>query len=378
MLPYIVLFSLILLLSYFYEKRINKKMSFILFYSILIILSLFAAIRNDEIGRDIITYVKPYSLWMKNMSLFEFLKIGNIEVGYKVLNYIIMIIFNDYHYIMFFVEFIISFGFFKYIKRLKEKYNVSFVLGTFLFLFLVFNDSLVMMRQMISVALILNSFEYLNEKKFLPTFLLFITSFCFHKTSIIALLGYLIILINNNEKSNVKYKNIIYFFIIFVLAFIGIFYKQFLEVLSIVPYFNKINYYLYSDYNLNTAIISKSILIFKIIWVFASYIYLKSKNSDKNKYIYFMYSIIDLVIYLSSLKMIPLMRFGLYFSYPSLFILSSKIKDVFKKDYFNKLVLNICIIFIVLFNWIFNYVINNTSSNTIPYKSDIISNILDK
>ncbi|SEK73195.1 EpsG family protein [Streptococcus equinus] len=371
MLPYIFVFSICLILSFFVDHStknglIDKKI--IIYCSIIVlILSLMAAFRNDDIGKDIIVYVIPLYKWAKAFDLHSYLKIGDIEIGFKIITYVIVNLFGNYKFLLFFIELIISSGFIKYFLDLRKKYNISFFMSMIIFVFYIYNDSFTMMRQLIAVVLIINSYEYLFEKKYVKTVLLFIVSTMFHSSSYIALFGYLFIVINSFELLSSKYKNFLNAISLAAFMLLIFSYKK----LPIFQNMDKVSTYMNSSYVLNNIVISKSLLIIKLFFIVIGLIYLLANKKKGSKAgVYFLFLVIDFSIYLASFKMNPLSRFGFYFIYPAIIYFASAVKLVFNKKSRSMVCGAIAILFI--FNWFFNYVINSTNSNTVPYKSDIM------
>lgn len=60
-----------------------------------------AAFRNDEIGNDIVVYVIPLCKWAKEFDLHSYLKIGDIEIGFKIITYVIVNLFGNYKFLLF-------------------------------------------------------------------------------------------------------------------------------------------------------------------------------------------------------------------------------------------------------------------------------------
>ena len=129
MIPYLIVFLIVILNTYraqtLYKKGYKFRGTIYVFISI-IIMSVLAAVRNDEIGKDILVYVIPSFSWAQNYDFVEFMKIGNLDSGYMIFTFIITKIFNDYHWILFFIQFIISslIYFFAYKEKLLSSLYV--------------------------------------------------------------------------------------------------------------------------------------------------------------------------------------------------------------------------------------------------------------
>lgn len=380
MIPYLIVFLIVILNTYraqtLYKKGYKFRGTIYVFISI-IIMSVLAAVRNDEIGKDILVYVIPSFSWAQNYDFVEFMKIGNLDSGYMIFTFIITKIFNDYHWILFFIQFIISslIYFFAY----KEKEDIPMWLVMVVFLLVMYNDTLTMMRQSIAILIILLSYVSLRERKYIKTIILYISAIFFHNTAVIAIIGYLFIKINYSKKmkeSKKIYANIILFIICTMCV---LFYQKILYVFTFNLGWLPIRFYDYFDteYYLDTIIISKSTLLFKILCILISVVYNNIYKKDKISKLIIIFLLIDLEIYILSLRFGPIMRLGYYFSYPALLYLIPQITNILKKDKYNKICSYVIIIMSLFSFWYFNNIVHNESGNTYPYKSDILINLIN-
>ena len=381
MVPYLIVFLIVFFCTYraekLYKKNYKIRGTIYILISILF-MSVLAAVRNDEVGIDILSYVIPPFKWALQYNFIEFMKIGNLEYGYMMLTFIIANVFKDYHWILFYVQFFIST--FIYIFAFKEKDKMPMWLVMIVFLLLMYNDTLTMMRQSIAVMLILLSYVSISEKKYVKTFVLYALAILFHNTAMIALLGYMFFVINYTNKIKKENKKIINITVLLIFMICLLFYKKILYFLTfsigILP--SKFYDYFGTKFYLNNINISKSILLFKITWILIACVYNKIIREEQMPKLILFFLIIDFSIYLISFKLGPIMRLGYYFSYPALLYLIPQCSRMFKKNKYNRI---ICYILIVLFLfgfWYFNIIVHNESGNTYPYKSDIIMKVLKK
>lgn len=378
MVPYLVVFFIVILSTFRTEKLYKKgykiRGTIYIFLSILS-MSILAAVRNDEIGKDIPAYVIPSFNWALEYNFSEFIKIGNLETGYKIFTFILTKIFKDYHWILFFIQFFISL--FMYLFAYKERDKMPMWLVMVTFLLIMYNDTLTMMRQSIAVLLIILSYNQLIEKKYFKTIILYILGISFHYTAIIAILGYVFIIINYSDKINKNSKIYINISILLIFLFCLLLHQKVLYFLTFKISILPIRFYNYfnTKYYLDTLNISKSMLLFKCIWIIIASIYNSIVKDEKMPKLILIFLIIDLGIYIISFKLAPVMRLGFYFSYPALLYLIPQITKMFKKDRYNKICSHILIIIFLSCFWYFNNVIHNEGGNTYPYKSDILINL---
>lgn len=340
-------------------------------------MSILAAIRNDDIGKDIETYVIPTFNWALKYNFSEFMKIGNLESGYMIFSFIITNVFKDYHFILFFIQIIISLLIYSF--AYKERNRMPMWLVMTVFLLIIYNDTFTMMRQSIAVLLIILSYTSLKEKKYLKTILLYVIAILFHNTAMISILGYIFIVINYSNKITKNSKIYINIGVLVIYIICLSFYQKILYFFTFNVSLLPIRFYEYfnTEYYLDVLSISKSVLLFKIICIFISIVYNNIfKKEEKESKLIMIFLLIDLGIYILSFKLGPIMRLGYYFSYPALLYLLPQSAKIFKKDKFNRIFSYITIIIFLFCFWFFNNIIHNESGNTYPYKSDIVINLL--
>lgn len=299
---------------------------------------------------------------------------GNLEKGYMLIIFIFAKLFRDYHYSLFFIQLLISIGIFAY--AYKKRKNVSMIFIILVYLFLYYNETLTIMRQGISLVLILLSLEFLNERKYIKTLILYFLAIMFHTSSIISIIIYFFIILENSKVINKNSKNYIYIFIIGMIAILFIFIKPILEIFTfkipILP--DKFYRYFDSDYATKSIIYSKFCLLFKLVWIGISLIMLNQKRKNKEIKLGVIFLFIDMIIYIASFKLEPLMRLGLYFSFPSMMIIVPKVATIFKRNNRNQITVNACVIFLLIFWWIYMYGLTGSGGDTCPYTSSILTN----
>lgn len=378
MLPYLILFFIVIIFTNHAEKLLKKNKNnraIVVIGLTIFIISFFAAIRNDEVGRDINTYVIPPFEWAKKLDFKTFLISGNLEKGYMTYIYLCTHIFKDYHFILFGFQLIVSLIMFIYAYKQRNEMSISLVVLTYLLLF--FNDTLTMMRQSIAFSLILLSIIKLKEKKYINMMVVYILAILFHTTAVVAAVVYIILLLNSTDKINKKNKNILNVTLV-VTFWIGfLFYDKLLYIFTfnipILP--SKFWAYMSSSYyNMDSITVSKSMLTFKLICIFIAFYMNKIQNRDEIKEC-LIFLCIDLGIFFVSFKLQPVMRIGYYFSYPALLYIIPHITDMFKKDKYNRICVNLLIFVVLISFWYFTNILKGEGGGTYPYKSDIITRL---
>lgn len=378
MIPYLIIFSVTILLTFYAEKLIksnNKKRGFLIMGICVFILSLFAGIRNDNVGKDIGVYVLPSFRWAQHLDFFEFIKVGELEKGYMVFTFIIARIFNDYHFVLFAMQAIVST--IVYIFAYKSKNDVSMTLVIFAYLSIFFNDTFTMMRQSVACAFILISLISLREKKYINTAILYILAISFHTTACVAILEYVIMFLESTSRISEERKKCINIILFIGILICTIAYDKILYIMTynipILP--AKFYGYLNSSYyNADGLSISKSMLIFKTLWIgIATYMSMIMKKQDAKTSLKFL--CIDMCIYFATFKLPPIMRLGQYFTYPALLNIVPKVGEIFDEDKNKKICLNLVCIAFLMFFWFFTNVIHYENGGTYPYTSDIITRL---
>ena len=379
MVPYIIVFSITSFFTYLASRSLkeNKKNKGIIYIILsILVLSVFVALRNDDIGKDIPVYVLPQYNWAKALDFLQYMNVGTMEYGYKVFVYIITLIFNDYHWILFFLEAIVctNIYFFAY----KQRNSLSIMVIIYLYLCLCYNDTFTMMRQYVAISFILLSIMYLLERKYINTFILFLLAISFHTTAIISVIIYIVILINNSRKLLGNSKKFLSIVTLMIFSICIVFYQEiiyfFTYTVQLFP--SRIYSYFTSSYYTEEINISTFGLIFKLLCIFITMIYIKYNNKNTNKMIFFVLLLMDFEIYLISARLNPLLRLGYYFYYPSIFYILADIHTIIKKDKYNISAINLLLFVSLTFYWFYTFVLYGSGGNTVPYESTIINNLL--
>lgn len=380
MLPYLIVFFVVMILAIYVEKLLKKdrkSKAIIVMGIIVFILSIFAAVRNDDVGKDINSYIIPAFEWATKYDFKDFFVFGNLETGYMIFVYVITQLFGDYHFILFGLQLIVVSIMLVYAYKQRNEMSISLVVLTYLLLF--YNDTLTMMRQSVAFSFVLLSILKLKEKKYINVVILYILAILFHTTAIVSIIAYIILFINLTNKINKKSKYIINIMLVVVFWVCLLFYDKLLYIFTfnipILP--TKFWAYISSSYyNIDSLSVSKSMLLFKLMWIFIAFCISKIQKHNRGEIKEFLiFLCIDLGIFFVSFKLAPVMRVGYYFSYPALLYIIPHITDMFKKDKYNRVCVNLLIFVIMLSFWYFTNVLNGEGGGTYPYKSDIITRL---
>lgn len=201
MFPYLFLFALCLILAVMLDGIECADSARILVLSLVVVfaLSLFAGLRADCVGTDTQEYARPlFEIAISQSSFASFVEqewqrswgwttVDSIEVGYLFLVWLCSRV-GSFHLLLFLTAFLIVAPFFSTFVLRRKDMSVAFAL--FVFLFLYFNMTLNMMRQWISMSLMLLALigvggNRRGVKSQVLSVSLLLVAFLFHKTAIL-------------------------------------------------------------------------------------------------------------------------------------------------------------------------------------------------
>jgi transmembrane protein EpsG len=349
MIPYFILLFIIVILSLTISKKVNNKKMSLPIISIIFTLVFFAAIRKVGVGTDSGNYVYLFNdLTYKFQDGFKL--IGNIEIGFLFLNYVLLKI-TDQYWIFFagislFIVYLYVLVF--RIKSLDLSVSIFIFITSAIYLFS-FNGA----RQGMAAAFVALAILYALDKK-IKLFLLFVfLSTLFHKTAIIMLPFYYLI--------NIRFS-LLNVFLLLVVSFLPINFLA--EILSLADE-NSIERY--SEYIDRGATGGELLTLFFIInnivlIYFRKEIRIINLNTyDKLLFLANIHTIIYIVVVLTG-KDINLARFSIYFSvaFPLIWPILFNDSKTFKTG-LSKTIVFIAYLF-------FYYVYLDKMSNLTPYE----------
>lgn len=196
---YVMLFKL-------YRTEKSKKIFCIIVF---ILFSLIQGLRSFEVGNDTNNYIKFFEL-SKNIPWIDIIlmKQWSIEPGYGLIMKICSTMSFTPQMFLLTVSIIINGGLMYYIYKYSDNPFISVIIFIGVEFFTL---SFTALRQMIAVIILLNSYKFIKEKKFIKFILLVLLASTIHKTALIFLPVYFFRDININKKT--IYLGIIIFFI---------------------------------------------------------------------------------------------------------------------------------------------------------------------
>jgi transmembrane protein EpsG len=158
--------------------------------------------KDSSTFQDIWIYLLGFD-YGTTIELSEFYKIQNFdkdvdfELGWAFYTKLLTLISSNNSVLLFFSGLIIIHSYFNVIK--KHSQIVWF--SIFLFITIVFYNSLFVLRQNLATAILLYSFPYIIDRKFIKFLFVLLIAFLFHKTALIFLVLYFVYPIKLNRKN---------------------------------------------------------------------------------------------------------------------------------------------------------------------------------
>lgn len=369
MLVYITLLIIVIIFSKIIEKKADKKSGKIFAFILIFILSWIAGVRALNVGWDASKYVRStfFRLDYFDGDYLKFMASTTVEYGFSLYSYIIYHLFPDVHALLFGYSFLTTICVF--IFAFKEKENIKFSNVIIIYYLTLYLISFNIIRQSISVAIVLLAIPYLKEKKYLKCIILAVLATSFHNSGILAFAIYFIYIYLNKKKTiNAKMTSVL--LITIVMALITLTYPQIAKVMYKIG-FLPLKYYNYIigdnrlDYNFSNIAIN-------FYWVLVGLLAIKTKTDikEKEKLAFCLLLLnISLVINIISIRTHEIYRVGYYFYYIGLLYFYPSLSIFFKNNKFNKTVINAVTTVLLIFWFLWITVLGN-GHNIYPYQSD--------
>lgn len=299
---YYLLIVIVAIQGLFCLKNNNKIFLFITFLELFFV----SGCRNWNIGNDTISYVHTFIASFSQIDL----SYSHMEKGFLLFNKILSLFTENPQSILIVTSFCILSVIFCFIY----KYSKFVFLSTLIFVILEFSGTLNIVRQEMSLIIILLGFVFVVERKILYFLIFCILAATFHKVAILALLLYFI------YPLNIKMKNI--FVILISAIFVFIFIAPIIEeVINVTGRYQSYVGNILMGEELKIASIVKTLISFLIfLFCFVSYFFIYKKNDNHNMFVIrpqflLLSSMIALCIHFISIRGTVLERTAIYFSF---------------------------------------------------------------
>ena len=282
----------------------------------IIIPCFFAAVRDSTIGTDVLVYSdRLFNTALKYGSIIDYLNRVDVELLFGTVTFISSHFFNRVFY-YFILQFLVIFPIYKFLFQENTK-KYAWV-GIMIYLFWLYPFSLNIMRQSISISIMLYNYKNIKEKKLIRYLFLCLIAFGFHFTALLGLLFYPLNKITTIKKAKKSLQNemrkpvrlmkkINKLLIVLTVLFVTVIGSQ------IIEYFTSTSG-LYTDQLLfkssgNIEIMNALIMVFMIG---IAYIYKSSEDENVN-YLLFLI-IIGSILYQLKSSFSQMYRFSAYFT----------------------------------------------------------------
>lgn len=343
---FILLILALLLFANSTNNNHSKGLKRVYFFLTLLLLTLFAGLRNFTVGTDTSSYVRAFSdfNYSYNNEIFSFLS----EYGYTLINIIAFKINSDYWALLILQSFLFT----TLSLLIIRKYSLSPTFSLFFFITLGFYlFSFNAARQAIALAFYICSFNYIKEKKFYKHIIIILIAALFHKTILFVIPLYFFIVLPFNFRN-----------FILIIGF-SIILSLFLNNILLFSSSIESRYAIYSETGTSGGYLLT--IFYLVMTSFFILIRKKIKNEYLKSYdIYLNMTIIGTAIYLIIIlnsAYIELTRISQYFHISIIFIwpIIFKSKKTFSSNTF--------IMFIILIHLIYFYVFLKKIGNYTPY-----------
>lgn len=326
----------------------NKSKFLSISFSLIAILCLtwLCGVRDLSIGTDVGVYGNQFfQIAARSSNLFNY--INNLkgiygtsgEYGYLFLNYIISRFTNNTHIFLFIVGLIVNGIIYVSIYLLRDQ--ISLVLGWLTFCFLFFGTTLNLLRQSISLSLVLLGVVLLYKKYKKISLIPFVVAILFHNSAVFALLIYFMGLLINKIKLRNKINRIFFIFTIIVVLMpriVGFLNEHGLLNDKYYQYIGNIN-----NISLNSILIRipMFLLIIFIMW---------HKKYEIDKYNVWLY-----VLVIQEMLLVPLQSIGvtvarlmLYFGIVKIIAYPMALEEITTKNRITLQIIKLCYVLLLM------------------------------
>lgn len=241
---YLTLFAITAILFFFAQKSYERShiVFYALSYSAILLLAFFAGVRDNSIGADIGVYgLQTFTNAQYSDSVSDAFGDSWVEPGYYIINFIAAHTVGAIGFSFFLQSLIIHALAFHGMKFFMK--TVPLWIGMLIFVVTFYNHSLNLMRQMIAVAFLLWSTQYLVARDFKKLLLCAIFAAVFlHKTVVVAYAAYFLIYYIMGKEEPQQKKLIVLMVIVGAVA-LAAFVAILSYLVTAVPYFQQYEAY---------------------------------------------------------------------------------------------------------------------------------------
>ncbi|SIS82861.1 EpsG family protein [Salimicrobium salexigens] len=331
--------------------RVKEKiLRYIIVFITLLIPSFFAGIRYD-VGTDYFAYVNIFSNLEAGGS-------SRTEFGYQFLNILVANLGGNASFLLFVVSFITIL--FIYLSLYRAKDSISIGLGMLVFMLMFYHLSLNAVRQVLAIAILLYSFDFIIQRKFGKFLIITLIASSIHLSSLIVLPFYYIY--NLVGKKNRFFRLIVYIGTSLLIINYGVILEYTLSIFTSFSYYSQ---YLpdenQGDLGIGLILVNAPFVVPGIIF------YKRFVKYDSRFKFYFFFLLIGVII-----QFVAYLGAGLFDRISDLFFITVVLivpyyYKCLKKNEF-EYSLSIIIVLFVVFIWFYSYIYLG-NNETIPFRS---------
>lgn len=337
---------------------------------------LLAALRSECVGIDVGLYVAPLIRVANRMSLPDFIaytSLDGIEIGYTILTYICANYLGGLPALLGILQLVIIACVYTRIRDYKNEAPV--IVMSLIYLLLLYNRSLNLVRQCIAMSIIFYAVPYLKTKR--VKFICFVAlAMLFHSSAILGIIFLVFDYIASGKLNKVKTSIAILAILIAVIYYESIFgaliqfvFGKEAKYLKYISSVNGGNLSLYDVVFKGSALLM--VVLFAVLnnrQALASVVINREgtrvRLSGENTYTFFLLiSVFNLVLYFLTRINADSYRFSLYFQMMMPVVLPQVRKLFTKKSY---ILVDILLVLLALLNW-YIFMIIGDGYGTIPY-----------
>ncbi len=331
-----ILFSFVLLGISAISNLCGKKGQRVGFWICLVFLMVLAALRGSTVGNDTEEYIDLF----RTIQYDSYAEL-RYEIGYIWLNRLLVLIWDNPQIIIIVSSIFIFYSYGRFICKYSNMPWLSlFIFFTFGF----YGFAVSGIRQSLAIAILLFSYKFIIERKFIKYLVLVVTACLFHGSALLFLPAYL------TNRMQLSRQNILMIFLFGLILMIGL-----SGVTNIVfQYFNSYESYANGIYGGDVRIASVFYVIVSLLIILLSYRTLKRSNS-RNTEAYKINGNITLLVciaaalYIISLKLNIFDRVAMYYNVFAIIVLPNSISRI-KSVNIRQLVIITVILFFFLYN----------------------------
>lgn len=286
---YILILIYIIYLSIRYPRLNNKSLG--LFYLLFIIFALVAGLRYN-LGTDTYAYTKEYKTFPTLFQLqYSFIKNSPYQIFWILFESSLRTITKSFYLLQTILAIFVNFVVFRTIR--KYSLNPFFSILLYYILFYL-NLNMEIIRESISICLLLIGVGYISEKKYIKYYVLATIAFLFHESGLVLFIVPAILNINISKKAYVISITLLILFS----GLLSIYFLDYLSKINFILGLSKINYYTNISTNIGFPLFNYVKYVFLPVSIL--FVFYNCLNDYEKKYIfiYVIFSILFIQIFI--------------------------------------------------------------------------------